>query len=154
MGNLYGSEYWTYLLPRRAGAENAHRVMQARLPMRAAEARRLGLVDRMLPASTRADPAAIVLFTRKLALAPELDARIADKRRRREADEAVKPLAAYRAEELARMRLNFYGFDSSYHVARYNFIHKIPKSRTPLTLARHRARQSREPVRHQAARLS
>jgi putative two-component system hydrogenase maturation factor HypX/HoxX len=43
------------------------------------------------------------------------------------------------------MRLNFYGFDPSYHVARYNFIHKIPKSRTPLTLARHRARQSREP---------
>jgi putative two-component system hydrogenase maturation factor HypX/HoxX len=37
------------------------------------------------------------------------------------------------------MRLNFFGFDPSYHVARYNFIHKIPKSRTPLTLARHRA---------------
>jgi hypothetical protein len=37
------------------------------------------------------------------------------------------------------MRLNFYGFDPSYHVARYNFIHKIAKSRSPLTLARHRS---------------
>ena len=33
MGNLYGSEYWSYLLPRYAGAENAERITQARLPM-------------------------------------------------------------------------------------------------------------------------
>jgi len=37
------------------------------------------------------------------------------------------------------MRKNFFGFDPSYHVARYNFVRKIPKSRTPLTLANHRA---------------
>jgi len=37
MGNLYGSEYWTYLLPQRVGAENAKRLTQARLPMGAAE---------------------------------------------------------------------------------------------------------------------
>jgi len=36
------------------------------------------------------------------------------------------------------MQRNFYGFDPSYHVARYNFIHHLPKSRTPLHLARHR----------------
>ena len=38
------------------------------------------------------------------------------------------------------MKLNFYGFDPSYHVARYHFVFKVPKSRTPLYLARHRAR--------------
>jgi putative two-component system hydrogenase maturation factor HypX/HoxX len=140
MGNLYGSEYWTYLLPRRAGAENAFRVTQARLPMGAAEARRIGLVDRILPVSARANPTTIASTARTLAFDPCVDVRIADKRRGREADEAQKPLEAYRAEELSRMRLNFYGFDPSYHIARYNFIHKIPKSRTPLTLARHRSR--------------
>lgn len=36
------------------------------------------------------------------------------------------------------MRLNFYGFDPSYHVARFNFVHKVAKSRTPLTVALHR----------------
>ena len=41
-------------------------------------------------------------------------------------------------EELERMSLNFYGFDPSYHVARYKFVHKIAKSRTPATIARHR----------------
>ena len=57
-------------------------------------------------------------------------------------DEQGRSLADYRAEELARMRLNFYGFDPSYHIARYNFIRKIPKSRTPLTLAHHRSLHS------------
>jgi putative two-component system hydrogenase maturation factor HypX/HoxX len=141
MGNLYGSEYWTYLLPRRAGAASTRHVTQARLPMGVGEARRLGLVDRILPAA----PAAIAGLARQLAADPALDARLAEKRRCRDADEAAKPLAAYREEELARIRHNFYGFDPSYHVARYNFIHKVPKSRTPLTLARHRRAMAKLP---------
>jgi len=140
MGNLHGSEYWTYLLPHRIGMDNARRITQTRLPMGIAEARRLGVVDRILPLN-HADATSICLLARTLAIDAEFDRRIAEKRRRRRADEAAKPLAAYRSEELARMRLNFYGFDPSYHVARYNFIHKIPKSRTPLTLAQHRSRQ-------------
>ena len=143
MANLYGSEYWTYLLPRRAGAENAWRVTQARLPVGVDAACRLGLVDHALPASSAQDPTAIAQLARTLAMDSHFQARLAEKRRRRDADESNKPLAAYRAEELARMQLNFYGFDPSYHVARYNFIHKIPKSRTPLTLARHRSQRQR-----------
>ncbi len=33
MGNLYGSEYWTYLLPQRVGADGAKRLTEARLPL-------------------------------------------------------------------------------------------------------------------------
>jgi putative two-component system protein, hydrogenase maturation factor HypX/HoxX len=141
MGNLYGSEYWTYLLPRRTGADGARSLMASRLPMGVAEARRLGLVDRALKASSRDDASESVAFARALAMGADFADRLTEKRRRRAADEAVKPLAAYRAEELARLRLNFYGFDPSYHVARHNFIHKVAKSRTPLTLALHRARR-------------
>jgi putative two-component system hydrogenase maturation factor HypX/HoxX len=150
MGNLYGSEYWTYLLPRRVGADNAHQITQARLPMGVGEARRFRLIDRILPPASRSDATAVGLIARTLAFDSGFDTRLADKRRRREADEAQKPLASYRDEELARMRLNFYGFDSSYHVARYNFIHKISKSRTPLTLARHRSLRARPTARQQA----
>jgi putative two-component system hydrogenase maturation factor HypX/HoxX len=138
MGNLYGSEYWTYLLPHRVGANIAQRLTEQRLPMGVAEAHRLGLVDRVLPSSSHADLTAIALIARTLTTDTGFHALIADKRRRRAADEAAKPLEAYRREELERMRLNFYGFDPSYHVARYNFVQKIAKSRTPLTLARHR----------------
>jgi len=109
--------------------------------MGVAQARRLNLIDRILPASSREHPTQIGLIARSLAMDDAFASRIAQKRSRREEDEAEKPLDAYRSEELARIRLNFYGFDPSYHVARFNFIHKIPKSRTPLTLASHRAMQ-------------
>jgi len=52
--------------------------------------------------------------------------------------EAAKPLAAYRAAELQEMQRNFYGFDPSYHVARYHFVSRSPHSWTPRHLARHR----------------
>jgi putative two-component system protein, hydrogenase maturation factor HypX/HoxX len=139
MGNLYGSEYWTYLLPRRVGVENSARLMQRRLPMGIAEACRLGLIDRRLAAGVGTEMEAITRMAGALSRGEALAARLAEKHRRREADEQAKPLAAYRAEELARLHRNFYGFDPSYHVARYNFIHHVPKSRTPLHLARHRA---------------
>ena len=143
MGNLFGSEYWTYLLPRRAGAENAIRITQCRLPMGVAEAQRLGIVDRVLAKDELVREGLV-----KLAAASALDQgfarRLAEKAGRRAADEAEKPLQAYRDDELRRMRLNFYGFDPSYHVARYNFIHKVPKSRTPLTIANHRSRRAAE----------
>ncbi len=50
----------------------------------------------------------------------------------------MRPLADYRADELARMRMNFYGFDPSYHIARHRFVHRTPHAWTPLHLARHR----------------
>ncbi len=48
----------------------------------------------------------------ELAAMPDIGEQLAAKAEpRRAADEAVKPLAVYRAAELAEMRRNFYGFD-------------------------------------------
>ncbi|MCZ4093268.1 enoyl-CoA hydratase-related protein [Sinorhizobium psoraleae] len=142
MGNLYGSEYWTYLLPARIGEDRARRVTQARLPMGINEALELGLAVRRLPRDVDAADRELRRVAVELKASPDLAGRIAAKRQRRARDEAAKPLAAYREEELRRMRRNFYGFDPSYHVARFNFIRKTPKSRTPVTLAIHRADES------------
>jgi putative two-component system hydrogenase maturation factor HypX/HoxX len=140
MGNLYGSEYWTYLLPRRVGAARAAEITGNRLPIGAPQAAALGLVDEAHGDDLPGFVAHVRCLATGLAAAPDWAERIAAKRMRRAADEAEKPLEAYRAEELERMKLNFYGFDPSYHVARYHFVFKVPKSRTPLYLARHRAR--------------
>jgi putative two-component system hydrogenase maturation factor HypX/HoxX len=139
MGNLYGSEYWTYQLPRRVGETASRELTRNRLPVGAREAREIGLVDDVVMGDVAAFRAAVTAEAEALAAAPDFDARLEAKRRRRATDEAVRPLADYRAEELERMRLNFYGFDPSYHVARYNFVFKVPHSRTPLYLARHRS---------------
>ena len=139
MGNLYGSEYWTYLCPKRCGPERTQALTQARLPIGTSQARDWGLIDRHFGRNVAEFRAEVENQAAALAADPGLAARLEAKRRQRDADEATKPLEAYRAEELDRMKLNFYGFDPSYHVARYNFIHKVPKSRTPLYLAGHRA---------------
>ena len=136
MGNLYGSEFWTYLLPRYCGAANAARIAAQRLPIGAIEAVALGLADAAYGHSRAGFDAETA--TRAQVLADNYCALMAEKQARRAADEAQKPLATYRAEELKKMHRNFFGFDPSYHVARYNFVHKVCKSRTPVTLARHR----------------
>ena len=148
MGNLYGSEYWTYLLPRRLGEAAAAALMETRLPLSAAEAARLGLIDATLPGDPAAAEAAAIAHARARVRAPDFAERLAARAARRRRDEAARPLAAYRAAELERMKLNFFGFDTSYHVARHNFIAAVPKSRTPLHLARHRGPAAGSPGRH------
>jgi putative two-component system hydrogenase maturation factor HypX/HoxX len=138
MGNLYGSELWTYLLPRHAGEESAKAIMDARLPMGSAKAVALGFADDRFGASGEDFLREARVRAEALVASPGWAGRLAEKRHRRAADEAIKPLSAYRCEELERMRMNFYGFDPSYHVARYNFVRRVPKSRTPITIARHR----------------
>lgn len=138
MGNLYGSEYWTYLLPRRTGQDRAIEIAQARLPVGTAEALRWGLIDDRFGDTPEEFVGLVRERAEALAADPALSVLIEEKRRRRIEDEAQKPLARYRAEELERMKLNFFGFDPSYHIARYNFIRRVPKSRTPSYLALHR----------------
>jgi putative two-component system hydrogenase maturation factor HypX/HoxX len=124
MGGLYGSEYWTYLLPRRVGAEVTERITSAPFtPMGTAEAVELGLLDAAFGAT--ADDFRDRLRGLAEQLARDPGRRLAEKRERRAQDEAIKPLSAYRAEELARCHGCFFGAYRSYHEARHRFVHKL-----------------------------
>jgi hypothetical protein len=61
----------------------------------------------------------------KLARHQDWHAWVQEKRRRRLADEQVKPLEAYRGEEMARSHECFFGDDRSYHEARMRFVYKL-----------------------------
>lgn len=141
MGNLYGSEFWTYLLPQFAGRDGAAELMQNRLPMSAAEAVAKGVANAHFGSDHTSFEVEVYRRAAELCALDGFEAQLHEKTARREADEAVKPLSQYRAEELAEMRRNFSGPDPSYHVARYNFVCKVPKSRTPRSLARHRSQR-------------
>jgi len=145
MGNLYGSEYWTYVLPRRVAAAPAAAVTENRLPLGVRQAAALGFIDAHFGADPAAFRAEVAARAAALAADPAFDRMLAAKCARRRCDEAEKPLERYREEELERMKLNFFGFDPSYHVARYNFVCKVPRSRTPLWLARHRGPEGLAP---------
>ena len=138
MGNLYGSEYWTYLLPRRLGEAGAKDLMAQRLPLLAAEALKIGLIDHNDDGTREGFETRCLERALALAASSNHSGELAAKQARREQDEACRPLAHYREQELARMHRNFYGFDPSYHVARHHFVHKQPHAWTPRHLAVHR----------------
>ncbi|RLA63819.1 MAG: hydrogenase maturation protein [Epsilonproteobacteria bacterium] len=133
MGNLFGSEYWTYLLPRRIGKLRAKEITDRKLPMGSSEALHLGLIDKIFEAEEE-----IKSFAFNLSLDEFYGKKLHYKDQGLTQDQLKKPLKQYRVEELDKMRLNFFGFDPSYHVARYNFTYNVPHSRTPKHLAVHR----------------
>jgi putative two-component system protein, hydrogenase maturation factor HypX/HoxX len=136
MGGLYGSEYWTYLLPRRVGAAVATQLTQAPFnPVGSRQAVRIGLLDAAFGADLNDFRAQTRRLARRAATDGLLRARLEHKRRRRAHDERVKPLQAYRAKELARCRECFFGPDRSYHDARRRFVYKLPAPQTLLRQA-------------------
>jgi putative two-component system protein, hydrogenase maturation factor HypX/HoxX len=124
MGELYGSEYWTYLLPKRVGQARALELTQACQPIGARVARDIGFLDEVFGEDARSFEAKIRNRAKLLAANPEFRAILCKKHERRIEDESVKPLASYRAEELERMNVNFFGADPSYHEARRRFVFK------------------------------
>ncbi|HUA04962.1 MAG TPA: hydrogenase maturation protein [Solirubrobacteraceae bacterium] len=126
MGGLYGSEYWTYLLPRRVGPATTARLTGAPFrPIGASEALRIGLIDAALDGDLEGFRARTSDFAERVARDGLHRQRLRDKRRRRAHDERVKPLQAYREEELARCRECFFGPDPGYHDARRRFVYKL-----------------------------
>jgi putative two-component system hydrogenase maturation factor HypX/HoxX len=126
MGGLYGSEYWTYVLPRRVGHDVAARLTSA--PFRAVgtrEAVALGLLDYVFGENLADFRAEVRGMAERLARDPALGIWLAEKRAARALDEARKPLAAYREAELARSHECFFGADRSYHEARRRFVYKL-----------------------------
>ncbi len=126
MGGLYGSEYWTYLLTRRVGEERARQLTSAPFtPVGAQRAVQLGLLDAAVGRTARAFHAEVRRVADSLAHGPHANDRRLAKRRARIWDEARKPLAAYREEELARCHDCFFAGDT-YHEARRRFVYKVP----------------------------
>jgi putative two-component system hydrogenase maturation factor HypX/HoxX len=117
---------WTYLLPRRVGAE-----MTARLtgpPFTSVGTRQaieIGLLDAAFGATLDSFRSQVRGLAERLARNPDLGRWLEGKRRRRVRDEKIKPLNAYRKEELARSYRCFFGEDRSYHEARHRFVHKL-----------------------------
>ncbi|MET7335734.1 enoyl-CoA hydratase-related protein [Nonomuraea sp. NPDC005650] len=133
---LFGSEYWTYVLPRRVGAETARRLTRQALPVGAAEAVELGLADRMLGGSRLDFERRVLEYAERLAVDPGYDRLLAGRRQAREVDERRKPLDAFRAEELAEMSRDMFDDRHEFRVARRAFVHKVRAEATPEHLVR------------------
>ncbi|AHM58718.1 formyl transferase domain-containing protein [Flammeovirgaceae bacterium 311] len=131
MGGLYGSEYWTYLLPKRVGSQKALEITEKCLPMGTAQAKAIGFIDEHFGQNVDSFCAEVRERAAEVASSPAISWLLSQKRKNRTVDEAIKTLDQYRKEELSCMRDNFFGNDPSYHIARFHFVHKISCSLQP-----------------------
>jgi len=129
MGGLYGSEYWTYLLPGRVGDEMTAALTSAPFePLGARRAVEIGLIDDTFGDTAGQFRTGVRRYAEGLASSSTRLAALAAKRHARARDEQRRPLAAYRADELARSRACFFGTDRSYHEARRRFVYKLARA--------------------------
>lgn len=123
---LPGSELWTYTLPRRVGPEITEALMRDAEPMSAATARRIGLVDRVLPTTPRQFAPRVAELAGAMAEDPATHQRLAVKKANRARDEAAEPLASYRDQELAAMHRVLFDPGAPHHALRAAFLRKEP----------------------------
>lgn len=129
MGGLHGSEYWTYLLPRRVGEATARNLTHALQPVGAARAKRIGLIDECL--SEAGFDEAIRERAREFSGDRKWRRAMNEKTHQRNADEREKSLQSYADAELKEMHRNFFGADPAYHEARRAFVRKLPIAPAP-----------------------
>ena len=134
--HLYGSEYWTYLLPRRVGAAMAHELTERCQPLSAQTAKSIGLIDDALPGPLLDFRNSVRARLEALTSGTDYLDRLRRKRQQRQCDEESKPLEAYRHQELAHMQRDF--THPAYHEARRRFLSVSPRMQTsaPETRAR------------------
>jgi putative two-component system protein, hydrogenase maturation factor HypX/HoxX len=131
MGGLYGSEYWTYNLPRRVGEEKAVALTEECRPIGTSEAKTIGFIDDCFGESVTEFEEILTSRALKLAQHEHFWQLLREKHEKRLYDERIRPLASYRAEELKHMHENFYGADPAYHIARQKFVYKGRPPRGP-----------------------
>jgi len=72
---LFGSEYWTYLLPRRVGEDRSLELTESCLPISARRAKAIGLIDHVFGPDVDSFRSQIRQMACDLAHCPDLDAR-------------------------------------------------------------------------------
>lgn len=105
-----------------------------------ASALRSGLINRVIAVGAADYRAQVAAQAEQLARSRDYPARLAAKAQQLTAAEKHRPLAAYRAAELAIMSRNFSGPREPYADLRRAFVYKEKPPRTPPHLARHRTR--------------
>eukprot|EP00743_Colponemidia_sp_Colp-15_P001757 GILK01001918.1.p1 GENE.GILK01001918.1~~GILK01001918.1.p1 ORF type:complete len:957 (-),score=216.57 GILK01001918.1:325-3051(-) len=127
---LYGSEYWTYFLPRRVGKETARNLTERLQPLLATSAESIGLVDRVLGQGQRGFQDRLHSFIEStLNDKQKLNTLLKRKSEERLSGQWLANVERHRGAELSIMRDNFR--DQAYHVAVQRFVNKSAALCTP-----------------------
>lgn len=128
---LFGSEYWTYTLPKKIGAKKTDELMQKCMPIGIQEAKRIKLVDEIFDENIDKFTKELHGFCCELAKRENYHDLLLAKREKLEKDELEKPIDSYKEEELKKMHNSFYDKNSLFHKLRYEFVRKLCPIQTP-----------------------
>lgn len=126
---LFGSEYWTYLLPKRVGQNVANVLTTECLPLDSTKALEIGLIDASSGQNIEEFRAYIEKRVATINATMDFETFGTIKRARRLHEESTKSLNDYRNSELQKMWDNFNNPDCQYHSLRYNFVCKVDGSK-------------------------
>lgn len=140
---LPGSEYWTYLLPKRVGKLRARKLMNECLPVITEKALDVNLIDHVLSEDWKDFHELLFDYCERLSKSEDYRQLIKTKVKSRRQDEKDKPLQSYRTKELALMKSVFNDESTDYHRLRHNFVYKIVCGKTPSRL---RAKKLQEKI--------
>ncbi|SCN65398.1 related to sensor protein hoxX [Fusarium fujikuroi] len=133
---LYGSEYHSLSYVGRCGPERAKYILRAMLPMSASQARDMGLVDKVLPASGHFLDMRIRHHIKELSFTTYKPGKWKSK-----VDVSHTGLTAAKTLELGEMAKDFWSARSErYNTRRRGFVRKVKPTQTPLRFATHRRR--------------
>jgi len=134
---LTGSEYWSYLLPKRVGEKKALKLMRDCLPLLAQEALEINMVDSVFDEDPEVYHQLLVDYCQKLSKSDDYEMLLKSKNALRKKEQRYKKLSTYRSQELKLMRDIFKEPSSHYHLLRHLFVHKIDCGKTPKRLRSH-----------------
>ncbi|APC18846.1 formyl transferase [Pseudomonas frederiksbergensis] len=126
---LYGSEYWTYSLPRAVGSEIAHKLTEECLPISAFQARQMGMIQDIGPRCPR-EFSQWLLQQASGALTDEKYAAL----RARKASMDLQQIEHCREVELAQMQRDMVHNRQQFAEKCRNFVFKRKTCRTPQRL--------------------
>ncbi|HVH21244.1 MAG TPA: enoyl-CoA hydratase-related protein [Pseudonocardia sp.] len=123
---LYGSEYWTYVLPRRVGSYQAELLTTCCEPIDVTYALQIGLVDQVVDGPRSAFEDVVLDHALRIATRDDYHLLLERKRSQRAEDERRRPLDVYRTEELATMSRDIFDDRLGFAAARHAFVMKRP----------------------------
>ncbi|PHS05151.1 MAG: hydrogenase maturation protein [Kordia sp.] len=131
---LFGSEYWTYLLPKRVGDNKAKELIEDCLPLDTQEALKIGLIDKAVGTSLKEFETALGKRINDIKRTIDMPQFKMAKKKSLMTQEMIKPIDEFRNRELGEMWNNFYSLSSNYHSLRYFFVHKIECGQQPKSI--------------------
>ncbi|MDP3291655.1 MAG: hydrogenase maturation protein [Sulfuricurvum sp.] len=129
---LHGSEYWTYTLPRRVGEEKAYALTSRCLPISAAYAQAIGLVDTVLSEDDETYREELHRYCFSLCEDDERYDELLDAKRQKINHTAfAEEIQRHREAELEQMYPSFYDPLSEFNRLRKDFVYKLCPIQTP-----------------------